>query len=287
MLLCPSAQWGFGVSNVIFPPTWKAEEHIRKQLMSCESSWTDLLCPCPGCLTHLPAHTTTLHLVLASAPPLHTEISKKQQPVLLYSCQTVNSSTNTGQKNTHYFILPSETHKMNFLKKWIILVLHCNLLPSPHPPWVSQQRSPVLLPGSLPKAFSLPTVMQSSNWPLLDPHPAHTPCSSPAFCFSGQSFLKCSTEPQSLQPPPVHRESCYSSEGNKTPTNTPKNTQQYTLPVSVRDGALWDPTFLYSHKFSVHTTNSSHCVLSISDFLEALFLRNRLNSAEIHTQRNF
>lgn len=117
MLLCPSAQWGFGVSNVIFPPTWKAEEHRRKQFMSCESSWTDLLCPCPGCLTHLPAHTTTLHLAPASAPPLHTEISKKQQPVLLYSCQTVNSSTNTGQKNTHYFILPSETHKMNFLSK--------------------------------------------------------------------------------------------------------------------------------------------------------------------------
>lgn len=117
MLLCPSAQWGFGVSNVIFPPTWKAEEHVRKQFMSCESSWTDLLCPCPACLTHLPAHTTTLHLVLASVPPLHTEINKKQQPVLLYSCQTVNSSTNTGQKNTHYFILPSETHKMNFLSK--------------------------------------------------------------------------------------------------------------------------------------------------------------------------
>lgn len=36
-----------------------------------------------------------------------------------------------------------------------------------------------------------------------------------------------------------------------------------------------------------HTTNSSHCILSISNLLEALFLRNRLNSAEIHTQKNF
>lgn len=31
------------------------------------------------------------------------------------------------------------------------------------------------------------------------------PRNSPEFWFSGQSFLKCSTEPQSLQPPPSRR----------------------------------------------------------------------------------
>lgn len=111
--LPPVVQWGFGVSNLIFPG--KPEEHVRKHFISCESSWTDLLCPCPGCLTHLPAHTITLHLALGSSLPLHTEIFKKQQPVLLHSCQTVKSSTNIGQKNTNYFIRPSDTHKMNFL----------------------------------------------------------------------------------------------------------------------------------------------------------------------------
>lgn len=36
-----------------------------------------------------------------------------------------------------------------------------------------------------------------------------------------------------------------------------------------------------------HTTNSHHHMLNTYDLLEALFLRNKLNSAEIHMQRNF
>lgn len=85
--------WG---SHLIFPATWKAEWHVRKQFTGCESSWRDLsLSWVPGtppCTPHHPAPRTGL------SPTLHTEICKKQQPVLLHGCQTVNSSTNTSQK---------------------------------------------------------------------------------------------------------------------------------------------------------------------------------------------
>lgn len=66
----------------------------------------------------------------------------------------------------------------------------------------------------------------------------------------------------------------------QTPQKTPNNT-----PFQ----CLWEMELFGITLFCTapHTTNSSHCVLSISDLLEALFLRNRLNSAEIHTQRNF
>lgn len=125
-----------------------------------------------------------------------------------------------------------------------------------------------------PKPFPWPQPCRA----VADPLPPHIPCSSPAFCFSGQSFLKCSTEPQSLQPPPVHTESCYSFEGkkhHKTPNKTPLL-------------CLWGME-LFGIKLSCtapHTTNSSHCLLG-TDLLEALFLKNRLNSTEICTQMNF
>lgn len=58
MLLSPSAQWGFGVSNLIFPPTWKAEEHVTKQFMSCESLSLSWVPDTPACTHHHPAPGT-------------------------------------------------------------------------------------------------------------------------------------------------------------------------------------------------------------------------------------
>lgn len=130
MLLSPSAQWGFGVSNLIFPPTWKAEEHVTKQFMSCESLSLSWVPDTPACTHHHPAPGTGF-----SSTTSHWN---QQKPAATSVVQLPNCEQQHKywpKEYTFHTAFRNTQDNLSFKKK-----NYLSFVSPPHPPWVSQQK---------------------------------------------------------------------------------------------------------------------------------------------------